>query len=126
MDGLIMIMNMKPTGNTETKMDEFNSPTIDHIPDRWIVITFTGDDGVTCDRVLAGWVGGYLGSDSWQLNSGIERVEDCGDYYLFHGFSGSVYKCFKAYYGMTAYTSTIFGLLEKRFKIEIVKSYDNQ
>jgi len=65
-----------------------------YTPDNWIV--FEAEvNGKTERFVLGGWSGGYLDGDSWRRNSGIERVEDAGDILLFHGYSGSIYKCHK-------------------------------
>ena len=77
-----------------------------YTPDRWVVITISTPEG-DLDRVLGGWYGGYLGSDSWQINSGIERVEEHPDHFLFHGYSGSVYKCYKGSYGLTNLTASV-------------------
>jgi len=63
-------------------------------PDNWVILEIT-NKGEKTYKVLAGWSGGYLDGDFWQLNSGITKVENGGDFYLFHGHSGSVYKCHK-------------------------------
>jgi hypothetical protein len=65
-----------------------------HTPDNWILIKIVSPEE-TFYKVLAGWSGGYLDGDSWRMNSGVDRVEEDGDYYLFIGASGSVYKCHK-------------------------------
>ena len=76
------------------------------IPDRWCVITFKTDEG-EIDKVLAGWYGGYLDSSYWKLSSGVERVEETEEAFIFHNYSGSVYTCYKNRYGLTALTSDI-------------------
>ena len=96
-----------------------------YTPDKWVVVTLTRDDGTTIDKVLGGWYGGYGGADSWRLNSGIERVEDCDDHYLFHGYSGSTYKCYKEAYGMTMLTQSIFNQLVNLFPTELNHVYQN-
>jgi hypothetical protein len=58
-------------------------------------------------KVFASWSGGYLDGDSWRLNSGIESVDVDGDYYLFHGYSGSIYKCHKDMEGTNAYGAAV-------------------
>lgn len=63
-------------------------------PDKWTLLRFTYN-GETIVKVLGTWSGSYLWGDSWRLNSGITKVEEDGDYYLFYGHSGSVYKCHK-------------------------------
>ena len=65
-------------------------------PDNWVVVKVDED----FYKVLAGWSGGYLDGDSWRLNSGITKVEEDGDYWLFIGESGSVYQCHKEGYGV--------------------------
>jgi hypothetical protein len=65
-----------------------------YTPDNWVIIKIEKED-TKIFKVLAGWSGGYLDGDSWQLNSGIAKVEKDGDYFLFHGYSGSIYKCHK-------------------------------
>lgn len=64
----------------------------EYTPDHWVLIKLPEDRGY---KVLGGWSGGYLYGDSWRLNSGIKSTEEHDDYYLFYGYSGSVYKCFK-------------------------------
>jgi hypothetical protein len=72
-------------------------------PDYWIVLKVNG-----IYKVLAGWAGSYLYGQSWKLNSGIVKVEEDGEYYLFHGYSGSVYRCHKRCYGKNLIMSQIF------------------
>ena len=76
---------------------------MNEVPDAWTILKFSGT-GISegpMYKVLAGWYGGYLGADSWRLNSGISSVDDDGDCYLFHGHSGSVYQCHKTIERMT-------------------------
>jgi hypothetical protein len=75
-------------------------------PDRWIVLKIADGDKVGY-KVMGGWYGGYLGSNSWRINSGISKVELDGDTYKFHGNSGSVYVCHKDAYGMTGLMSSV-------------------
>jgi hypothetical protein len=71
-------------------------------PDSWVIVKIvSGDNKDTTYKVLAGWSGGYLQGDSWKLNSGITSVEEDGDYYLFHGYSRSIYRCHKTAEGMS-------------------------
>lgn len=69
------------------------------IPDKWCLVKVAPD----LVKVMATWSGGYLDGDSWKLNSGIERIEETEDSYLFHGASGSIYECRKTAYGINAY-----------------------
>jgi hypothetical protein len=88
----------------------------DYRPDRWTVLRIHAP-GQIIYKVFASWSGGYAGSDSWKLNSGITRatlVEDCWE---FDGSSGSVYSCHKDSYGTNGYGSHVLnGLLEKAEK----------
>jgi hypothetical protein len=71
-----------------------------YTPDRWIVVEFDAPNlEHPLRKVLAGWYGGYTGSDSWQLNSGIASYTENDVGFEFTGFSGSVYRCQKNAYG---------------------------
>lgn len=67
---------------------------MENTPDNWVVVKVEKN----LYKVLAGWSGGYLDGDSWKLNSGISKVKDDGNHWLFIGESGSVYKCHKERY----------------------------
>jgi hypothetical protein len=82
----------------------------DYNPDKWLVVKITGKDTPTVHKVFACWYGGYLGSDSWKLNSGITRAYEDGHCFMFDGSSGSIYACHKATYGASSYG---YGVLEK-------------
>jgi hypothetical protein len=90
-------------------------------PDKWVMLKFTCGDEVIY-KILASWYGGFARGDSWQLNSGVVKIEEDGDLYLFYGSSGSVYQCHKQMYGMSMYTR---GILEGwKKKIEEVEDTD--
>ena len=72
-----------------------------YTPDRWMIIKITGTDPHY--RVFGSWYGGYGGSDSWRMNSGIVSVEEDGGYFIFKGSSGSEYHCHKETYGSHSY-----------------------
>jgi hypothetical protein len=78
-------------------------------PDKWVVVRIARKDTPPIHKVFASWYGGYLGSDSWKLNSGIVRVYNEGNAYSFEGYSGSIYKCHKEFYGSNMYG---YGVLE--------------
>ena len=90
----------------------------EYTPDKWLFVKLTDTNkNVSHYRVFACWYGGYLGSDSWQMNSGITKVTETGDYYFFEGSSGSVYNCRKGCYGASGYGSGILnGLIAKGVK----------
>jgi len=89
---------------------------MEYHPDRWLLLRFSKDQ-VIFYKVFATWAGGYLGTDSWQLNSGVTQVKEAETHFLFEGSSGSVYKCGKKSYGSTGYG---FGVLNNL----ITKSLD--
>lgn len=72
-------------------------------PDKWLVVKITGPDYPIIHKVFACWYGGYCGSDSWKLNSGITSVSKEGDVYSFDGASGSVYAGHAHSYGANNY-----------------------
>jgi hypothetical protein len=74
--------------------------------------------GNTFYKVLAGWAGSYTHGASWKLNSGVEKVTRDGDWFEFAGHSGSVYRCHKNSYGLTAYTAGILDSFYKQIESE--------
>lgn len=78
-------------------------------PDLWALLEIKSD-GQLVYKILGSWYGnGYLGSDSWRLNSGIASVylnKDKTEYHV-HGYSSSVYICPVKRYGMSGYSSSI-------------------
>lgn len=87
-------------------MSEYN-------PDKWAIIELKTPTE-TLYKVLATWYGGYLGSDSWKISSGIQSVKEIENGYAFHNFSGSVYNCHKESYGMNMYTASVYQNFEKQ------------
>lgn len=78
-------------------------------PDRWVLVEFTVvETGESITKVFAGWYGGYAGSDSWKLSSGVTSTEDRDDYFEFTNHSGSVYRCYKNSQGMGSYMSIVY------------------
>lgn len=75
----------------------------EYVPDKWQIVKIYGENIPTTYKVFACWYGGYLGRDSWKMNSGIKKAEEFGNYWEFTGFSGSVYKCNKKLYGANMY-----------------------
>lgn len=71
---------------------------INEIPERWVILKLPDNNY----KVFGTWRGGYLGGDSWKLNSGIEKIECDDNFYYFTGFSGSCYKCHKQSYGIAS------------------------
>ncbi len=74
-----------------------------YTPDKWVVVKITGGEHAPIHKVFACWYGGWAGSDSWKLNSGITKATLEGFVYSFEGSSGSVYDCHKDSYGTNFY-----------------------
>ena len=74
-----------------------------NVPDKWCLVPVSEDR----IKVMATWAGSYLYGSSWKLNSGIKKVEDKGESWLFTGESGSEYDCRKTGYGLNAYGAGI-------------------
>ena len=86
---------------------------MEYIPDKWLVVKISSDKTPALYKVFACWYGGWAGSDSWKLNSGITKVTEDGSCYLFDGSSGSTYACHKRNYGANMYG---LGVLENMIK----------
>ena len=69
----------------------------EYTPDCWVVIEIAADD-TKVQRILSSWYGGWAGSDSWRLSSGITEVEELEDSYIIKNESGSVYTCYKCFF----------------------------
>lgn len=78
----------------------------EYTPDRWTVVRIHTPTEILY-KVFASWSGGYGGSDSWKLNSGITRATLVGDRWEFDGSSGSVYSCHRDGYGTNGYGSAV-------------------
>ena len=76
----------------------------EYCPDRWIILEMDqrDSDGPIC-KVFGNWYGGYMGSDSWKLSSGICKVIEHEKVYEFHNVSGSIYSCYKDSHGTSSY-----------------------
>ena len=81
----------------------------EHCPDLWSVVRITGSELDRFYKIFGCWYGGYGGSDSWRINSGIVKVTLDVDrlYYDFRGSSGSVYRCHTLSYGISGYGTGI-------------------
>lgn len=93
-------------------------------PNKWVILKFTNGEK-TFHKILGGWSGGYLDGDSWRLSSGLEKVEEDGDFYLMHNHSGSVYKCHKSMNSMTGLMGSMYSSFKKEaeeanFKLDVV------
>jgi hypothetical protein len=96
----------------------------EYTPDKWVVIEIEyGEEKI--QKILSSWYGGWAGSDSWRLSSGITEVEELEDSYIIKNESGSVYTCFKKRYGMSAYTTGVLESFKKQAVITMVEKYDH-
>lgn len=96
-----------------------------YTPDKWVVLRIVTKSGDVVNKVLAGWHGGWAGSDHWQLNSGIKLVDEYTDRFEFHGYSGSTYICYKSRCGFTSLTNTMFGHWKKKgIQMEVLEEYN--
>lgn len=101
-------------------------------PNKWVILKMTYPKEVIY-KVLASWYGGYLGSDSWKLNSGITKIKEELEGYEVQGYSGSTYYCSKGAEGMSNYTRAVLqGWLDEltskpdhRIKIIDIKELPN-
>jgi hypothetical protein len=85
----------------------------DYTPDRWLVVKIVTPTQQLY-KVFATWSGGYTGSDSWQMNSGITQATLVNDSWEFKGYSGSVYTCHKNAYGTNGYGGRVLqGFIDK-------------
>jgi len=78
----------------------------DYSPDRWVIVKIvTAKERLY--KVFACWSGGYTGSDSWKMNSGITHATLANNRWDFAGYSGSVYSCHTQSYGTNGYGSNV-------------------
>jgi len=88
----------------------------DNEPDKWVVVRITRKDCPVIHKIFASWYGGYLVSDSWKLNSGIVRVYNEGNRFVFDGRSGSTYICHEGTYGSSGYGYDVLETMIERAK----------
>jgi hypothetical protein len=91
----------------------------EYSPDTWVVLEFDAPQLATPTRkVFAGWYGGYTGSNSWKLNSGIVqvRIDDSG-HYEFDGTSGSTYYCHFNNYHMSSLMQDVLAQWQKQAEL---------
>lgn len=102
----------------------------DYHPDRWVVVKITSTEVSPIHKVFACWFGGYAGSDSWKLNSGITKATFEGWCYDFEGSSGSVYSCHRDSYGTNMYGMSVLSNMiskaaEQGITIEVLPEETN-
>ncbi len=94
----------------------------EYTPDCWVIIEIAME-GSTVQRILSSWYGGWAGSDSWRLSSGITEVEVLEGLYIIKNHSGSIYTCYKKRYGMSSYTAGILEDFKKQAPVTMVEKY---
>jgi len=92
-----------------------------YYPHRWLVLKLTEKSGQEHLRVFGTWFGGYSGSDSWKLNSGITKVEKIDDVLVFHGNTGSEYIVDPDSYGSTMYGLEILGKMRRENSLILIE-----
>ena len=95
----------------------------EYTPDKWVVIEIDYD-GDKFQKILSSWYGGWAGSDSWRLSSGITEVEELEDSYIIRNESGSIYTCYKERYGMSFYSMSMLESFKKQAVVTIVEKYE--
>jgi hypothetical protein len=78
----------------------------EYSPDRWVIVKIVTPKEQLY-KVFASWSGGYGGSDSWKMNSGITHATLVNDRWEFAGYSGSVYSCHREAYGTNGYGGNV-------------------
>lgn len=79
----------------------------DYTPDNWVCIKISSKDTTPIHKIFACWYGGFAGSNSWKINSGITKATLEGNVYSFEGSSGSVYHCHKDVYRTHMYGGAV-------------------
>jgi len=70
------------------------------IPEKWIMVKITMiETDEVLYKIFASWSGGFMGSNSWRMNSGVTKVTEDDKFFYFAGHSGSLYQCDKQSYG---------------------------
>lgn len=96
-----------------------------YAPDKWVIMK-TDVGGTLHYRVLASWYGGYLGSDSWKMSSGIVSYTETDDLYEFSNESGSLYRCFKSSLGTSMYAYSVFEDYKRSYEDNIFEIISTQ
>lgn len=64
-----------------------------YTPDAWVPVLIESKEHGKIYKILAGWYGGYIGSDYWKLSSGVESISisEDGSVITMPQSSGSTY-----------------------------------
>jgi hypothetical protein len=75
----------------------------EYTPDVWVVLEFDAPQlEKPMRKLFGGWYGGFAGSNTWKLNSGITEIRQVEGWYEFDGYSGSTYRCHPNNYHMSS------------------------
>lgn len=101
----------------------------EYTPDHWLVLRIHTAKKVIY-KVFATWSGGYGGSDSWKLNSGIVSAQLFDSRWQFSGSSGSVYSCHQDSYGAGGYGGSVLSNMisqaqEQGIQVEVMDGETN-
>jgi len=78
-----------------------------YYPDRWVLLKISRPDVDPIYKLFSTWFGGYCGSESWKINSGVKKITQDETCFFVEGYSESVYSCDKHTYGTNLYTSGV-------------------
>jgi hypothetical protein len=85
-----------------------------YTPDCWELLKITSPEHGVIYKVIAGWYGGFAGSNSWKISSGIENVVEHEDRFEMPQSSGSVYVCYKSSRRMSGLMMDIYVSFKKK------------
>lgn len=89
-----------------------------YTPDCWELLKITSVEHGVIYKVIAGWHGGFAGSDYWKISSGIKEVIEHEDHFELPQSSGSVYLCDKRSRRMNSLMLSVFN----RFSTKLAES----
>lgn len=89
-----------------------------YTPDAWVIIEVDSPEHGKISKILAGWYGGFGGSNSWKISSGIVDFVQHKDYvnvvYKSLQHSGSSYVLFAGSERLTALTAGILSEYQEK------------
>jgi len=85
-----------------------------YTPDAWGLVEIKSKEYGDRHKIFAGWYGGYLNGDSWQLSSGNTDMYEEGEFLVFPQASGSIYRCHKECQRMTGYMNSLWNSWQDR------------
>lgn len=92
-----------------------------YTPDTWVFVRIISPQNGEVNKIMAGWYGGYAGSDEWRLSSGNVSERHEGDFIVYGQDSGSEYWCHKNTQKMSGLMHSVFNSYED----EIAKLGEN-